>query len=106
MKQGPPQGPPNKSPEKKPKILSFEKFCLARNNFFFRFAAEYIYKNLKIYKRFTREHPDMDKSFRDKVKKAYADKMTYEPLKLIERDAYEVYKIMRYYVDSDNDLFS
>ncbi len=100
-------------PEQEPEILSFEDFTFrdAKHNIpnyrnFFLFFLDY-YEQDRYYERFKSEYPDMNSSLCEKIQSQVRKaKNRSEALKLLDRDLYEAYKIMRGYGASDLDLFS
>ncbi|MBP6884107.1 MAG: hypothetical protein KBC06_02650 [Candidatus Pacebacteria bacterium] len=108
------QGPPEKPKEEAPKMLSFEEFTthypdgrLRYNNIWLNFETGFvadIYRGMAHYQRFSTEHPELTASLTQKIQNRSKGSMEF--LKPIEKDLYEVYKIMRSYGVSDTDIFA
>ena len=103
---------PIPTPEQGPKILSFEEFSRRDsddgipnyNNFFLNFDVGFfadIYRKQKHYKKFAVEYPEIAATLCEKIPKTKS-----KDLKLLDRNLYEAYKIMRSYGVSDIDLFA
>ena len=109
----PPQGPPliTHPPEQEP-IVSFEVFS-SRNplpwynnlaTFFSTGLGEYYREEKEVYKRFASDYPDMAASLCQRIQNWNQQEELSEFLKPFDVELYEVYKIMRGYGFSDDDI--
>jgi hypothetical protein len=112
-----PKPPTIPTPELEPKLLSFEEFsnrgeygdCPRYNNFFLHFDTATLNSRnkKKYYLKFKSEHKDLAKLLCDFIQELVSKPVPRsEPLKKVDRELYEAYKIMRGYGASDKDLFS
>jgi hypothetical protein len=101
------------TPELEPKILSFEEFIrrdyngpIKYNNFPLHFGKGIVareYRKQEHYKKFESEHPEMAKSLCARMQSLSETSISLKPS---EKELYEVYKIMRSYGFSDQELFA
>ena len=107
------------TPESRPKILSFEEFSYRGSdgkrppryeNFYSYFCdglSGEAYRTNVNYLKFAKENSVLNQLLRSKVPTCIKDMFSRsEDLKIVDRELYEAYKIMRGYGVSDTDFFS
>mgnify|MGYP001597752621 CR=1 FL=1 len=94
--------------------LTFEEFTYRNpipryTNFFLQFMEDncwgQVRREIVQFKRFSLEHPKMEKALTDKITSLSREGDISENLKPFDIELYEAYLLMRTYVESDSDLW-